>query len=254
MSDTTTRPPVASLPEDQRRRWQAGERVPVEDYLAAHPGLADDALLDLIFQEVVLRERRGETPPLDEYVRRFPRLAETLRLQFSVDRALWESSSGSEDLDPSTRSTVRGAVPAPPGDLPHLDGYEILDLLGRGGMGVVYKAWHLPLKRLVALKMIRSPGQAGSEELARFRTEAEAFARLQHPNIVQVHEVGEQRGCPYLALEYVGGGSLANRLDGTPWPARRRAGPDAGARRPARPRTRRGPPRPQTGERVVSRQ
>ena len=70
-------------------------------------------------------------------------------------------------------------------------GYAIESVLGRGGMGVVYKAQHLALKRTVALKMVLAGGHAGPRELARFRIEAEAVARLQHPNIVQIHEVGE---------------------------------------------------------------
>src|SRR5947208_3286681 len=92
-------------------------------------------------------------------------------------------------------------------------------------MGVVLKARRVTLNRVVALKMVLSGGLASPEELARFRAEAEAAARLQHPNIVQLYEFGEVRSGdgaprPYFALEFVSGGSLADRLDGTPQPAR----------------------------------
>jgi WD40 repeat protein len=91
-------------------------------------------------------------------------------------------------------------------------------------MGIVYEARHLALDRPVALKMIRAGTDAGEEELARFRTEAEAAARLQHPKIVQIHEIGEHEGQPFFALEFCPGGSLERKLDGTPLPAQAAAG------------------------------
>jgi eukaryotic-like serine/threonine-protein kinase len=102
-------------------------------------------------------------------------------------------------------------------------GYEIEGVLGRGGMGVVFRARHLALKRIVALKMVLAGRLAGPGELARFRIEAEAVARLQHPNIVQIHEVGAADGHPYCALEFVEGGNLAGKIDGQPMPAREAA-------------------------------
>jgi tRNA A-37 threonylcarbamoyl transferase component Bud32 len=102
---------------------------------------------------------------------------------------------------------------------PEVAGYEIVGELGRGGMGVVYKARQRVLDRLVALKMVLYGGHAGSEERIRFQIEAEAVARLRHPNIVAVHEVGEHQGRPFLTLEFMPGGPLSRRLAGKPLPA-----------------------------------
>jgi serine/threonine-protein kinase len=103
--------------------------------------------------------------------------------------------------------------------LPQVPGYGVEGVLGRGGMGVVYKARHLALKRTVALKMLAG-GHSRQAARARFKAEAEAVARLQHPNIVQIHEIGEAGGLPFFALEFVEGGSLAKRLAGRPLPPR----------------------------------
>lgn len=94
--------------------------------------------------------------------------------------------------------------------------YEILDEIGRGGMGVVYKARDLRLKRTVALKVILAGGHAGEVELARFQTEAESVARLKHHSFVQIYEVGSDEGLPFLALEYCAGGSLEDRIVESP--------------------------------------
>ncbi len=105
-------------------------------------------------------------------------------------------------------------------DLPQIASYEILEVLGEGGMGVVYKARQRGLNRLVAVKMIRRDRPGGPDRLARFLIEAEAVARLRHPNIVQIFEIGEVDDGPYLSLELLDGGSLARRLAGTPQPGR----------------------------------
>ena len=120
----------------------------------------------------------------------------------------------------ATHLTGATAVPEPIPASVSIPGYEIESVLGRGGMGVVYRAQHLALKRTVAVKMVLAGQHAGPQQRARFRNEAEAAARVQHPNIVQIHEVGEADGHPYCALEFVEGGTLAEKLGGKPMPAR----------------------------------
>jgi serine/threonine-protein kinase len=104
-------------------------------------------------------------------------------------------------------------------ELPQIPGYEVVALLGRGGMGVVYKARHLRLNRFVALKMLLTGAYAEPNQRARFQREAQAVASLRHTNIVQVHDVGDHEGWPYFTMELLDGGSLAHALCGTPQPA-----------------------------------
>ncbi len=102
-------------------------------------------------------------------------------------------------------------------------GYQILGELGRGGMGVVYKARQPGANRVVALKMVLNSAHAGQEALMRFKIEAEAMALLQHPNIVQLYEAGEEDGCPFFSLEYVEGDSLSKKIENVPQPAQESA-------------------------------
>jgi tetratricopeptide (TPR) repeat protein len=246
------------LRADQQRRWAQGQRVLVEAYLQRYPVLADDpeALLDLIYSEALLREGLGETDLLADYLRRFPQHEATLRRQFALHELLASSAptgigepesgpNGAPSLPVSTpeflairltpppapaaptvdsyatRPPARPPQPPPTGALagwPAVPGYQIVGELGRGGMGVVYKAWQAGLNRLVALKMILHAGHAGPKLLERFRAEAVAVAKLQHPNIVQVFEVGEHEGAPFFSLEFCPGGSLDRKLAGNPLP------------------------------------
>jgi serine/threonine-protein kinase len=114
------------------------------------------------------------------------------------------------------------SLPPPPSEsaLPQIPGYETEAVLGRGGMGIVFRARHLRLNRVVAVKMMLAGAYAGPREKDRFQREALAVAGLRHPNVVQIHDVGDVDGCTYFTMELVEGGSLARKLAGTPQPAR----------------------------------
>ena len=155
-SRTGANPRLTPLLVDQQSRWRRGERVLVEAYLEQQPPLSGDseAVLELILHEVLLRQERGETPHPSEYQRRFPHLAAQLELQFAVERAIEGASLSVVTL---VNPAPTASSPAAPAAVP---GYEVLEELGRGGMGVVYQARQLRLNRVVALKMILSGGHA----------------------------------------------------------------------------------------------
>ena len=145
-----------------------------------------------------------------------------------ADPASIERTEGRRRLhSPPDKAAADAVAPLPPPpDLPipsAIGDYDILEVLGRGGMGVVYKARHRSIGRLAALKMILSAEHASRAELSRFQAEAEAVGQLRHPNIVQIYEVDEADGNPYFALEFVEGGTLSARISQQPLPARHAA-------------------------------
>jgi WD40 repeat protein len=204
-----------------------------------------DRLLELLVQWEEER-RQGRAPTAEELCPDDPALQATLRERIRQRECfghLWAPEAeafGTADqvqLSSETELRAAGTRPAPPGSeaatfpptplstlaspatqVRSFGQYELLEEIGRGGMGVVYKARQLPLGRLVALKMVLAGGHTGAPEVARFRTEAEAIARQQHPNIVQIFEIGEQDGLPFLSLEFCSGGGLDRKLAGTPLP------------------------------------
>lgn len=179
---------------------KAGDAARVEEYLARYPELARDraAVVELIAAEYTLRRRIEPGLALDEYRQRFPQYVGEL----------------AERIARPTQVTPESPMDGRPGAPVDVTDYEVLSLLGEGGMGVVYKARHKRLNRLVALKMIRARAHASPELLTRFHIEAEALAALQHPNIVQIHEVGDHEGCPFIAMEFLNGGNLRDMLAG----------------------------------------
>jgi WD40 repeat protein len=206
---------ASRLLDEQRARWERGEPVPVEDYLRRYPELRADreAVVDLIYQDVLLHREKGRAPRLSDWLRRFPHYEAELRAQFDLHEVL-------ESLAPREGAPAAGFGGERAPALPSIPGYEIRRELGSGGMGVVYLAYDPRLKRQVAIKVVRGGSFARQEELARIHTEAQAVARLRHPNIAQVYEVGEHPDGPYLVLEYLEGGSLDWKLAGKPQPAR----------------------------------
>jgi serine/threonine protein kinase len=194
---------------DLELRLKGGEAARVEEYLDRHAELMGDraVLVELITAEHEFRQRCEPGLALDEYLVRFPQHSAELADQ--IPRATINvRDRAHRPMDPEADA------------LPAVAGYEVLEVLGRGGMGVVYRARQLALDRTVALKMVLTGSGPDPKDLSRFCSEATALARLQHTNIVQIYDVGEAGGRPYFALEFVAGGSLAQHLHGKPQPVR----------------------------------
>jgi serine/threonine protein kinase len=199
------------LRADQRRRWQRGQKVEAELYFQDFPTLAADerAAADLVFHEYCLREEIGPAPTLDDFRTRFPQLVSKLEKRLVVHQLLREK----EGVSGGTASTD---FLADDDEFPKVPGYFFFRELGRGGMGVVYQANQEGLDRFVALKMLLPEAQADEEDRLRFKTEMAVVSRLQHPNLIQIYEVGEFEGRPFFSMEFVDGGSLEDKLKGQP--------------------------------------
>ena len=179
------------------------------------PDMAADSLIHQLLDEI---SDSGRTP--EEVCGAWPELLPEVRRRW---RQICAIGAEVDALFPVPgRGPNAEAYPSPQAgaDSPRIPGYDVGALLGRGGMGVVYKARHRRLNRPVALKMLIAGAYAGPPERARFQREAESVASLRHANIVALYDVGDHDGCPYFTMELLEGGSLAQSLTGTPQPAR----------------------------------
>ena len=181
-----------------------------------------DELLFALLERLVASSRDGRMPDFSDVKREHPELETELR-------ELWATAMIAEDFGSFTRSIDGAQKPdmADPQATRHADcstpsrvgDFELLEEIGRGGMGVVYRATQLRLNRIVALKMILPGRLASATDLSRFRAEAEAAAKLKHPNVVSVYEVGELNGQPFFSMPLIEGTTLAKRLTDGPRPA-----------------------------------
>jgi serine/threonine protein kinase/tetratricopeptide (TPR) repeat protein len=209
---------VEVLLVDQAERFRLGQGVPAETYLDSFPMVRDDPeeAVDLVFAEYLLREELGEQPAAEEYLRRFPQYATALELQLELHHAMGaDRPSPPSSAESSTASFVPGENDSQPGveTLPKVSGYEILEPLGRGGMGAVYRACQQGLNRQVALKIIK-PGMDSRQVIARFEVERQALALMDHPNIAKVVDAGTtDSGHPYFVMELVPGVPITEYCD-----------------------------------------
>jgi mono/diheme cytochrome c family protein len=174
-----------------------------------------DAIDELLIRWQELR-RHGAVPPVSELCADHPSLTDELQRRIAAFESMEAMLGLGSPATLPTRGT-RLAVPAHLAEKFLPLGYEILEVIDQGGMGVVYKATQIGLQRTVALKMLAG-FRVGPKQLARFRVEAEAIARLHHAHIVQIYEVGEVDGHSFFAMEFVAGGTLAHRLANGPLP------------------------------------
>jgi len=176
-----------------------------------------DNRLAALLDEMTEAARVGKPPRLEEVAARYPDLAEELRGLWGTALVAGAIASATSEFTETTAAHGPVTIPA---DLPD---YELQEELGRGGMGVVYRAWQPSLQRNVAVKLILRGDLASVDDQARFQAEAEAAGRLQHAHIVPIYEVASHHGQCYFSMQLVEGTTLAERLTEGPLPAREAA-------------------------------
>ena len=206
--------------------WLAGKQTDVESYLRSAEERDRPVLfIELLAMDIEYRRNAGEIPSHDDYLSVFPQYEDTIRRAFAKTLDLPISNAdasrvstridGPHHLNATVQGQPLGVDSEPETTRIHIPGCEVLEMLGRGGMGVVFRARQVELDREVAVKLILAGRLAAEEQLIRFRLEAEAVASLEHPNIVQVYDAGEFDAQPYLIMEYVTGESLEERIQVT---------------------------------------
>ena len=178
-----------------------------------------DQRLACLLSEVTDAAGRGELVNLDQVCEQHPDLADELRQLWGAALVTNAAAASKDESDPTLSSNHWQSL-----KLPTIVGdYELVEELGRGGMGVVFRARQISLKREVAVKMILRGRLASPSDLQRFLAEASATARLEHPNIVPVFEVGDVDGRPFFSMQLVEGETLAQMVADSPLPQRRSA-------------------------------
>jgi eukaryotic-like serine/threonine-protein kinase len=183
--------------------------------MSTDPSPNAEELLAAVLAELTERLRRGETPDLQAAIKQHPHLEVELKELWPAVVMAEEMSRSVDDPRTLPWQTTAEHLPAR-----NFGDYELLEELGRGGMGIVYKAWEKKLDRVVALKMVLSGPWATPEELSRFRAEASVAAKLDHPGIVPVYEIGECEGKPYFSMKHIPGKTLAQIVAQGPLPPR----------------------------------
>ena len=215
MSERSERSGFADLPKAAQQRadalcdqfeaqWRQGPAPRIEDFLAKVAAPERRALLqELVQLDAAYRGQHGAAPQAAEYHQRFPAL-ELAWLQHALAPRTPSAASS------SIRTVLENSAAVAPRDLPALGDYQLLNCLGEGGMGVVFRARHRRMDRIVAVKMVRPETLGAAVTIGRFEREVRLLAQLSHPNIVAAFDAGEVEGVPYLVMEYVEGADLAS--------------------------------------------